>query len=160
MLQHQYVLKGILLRVEIRLSSDIYEPYVIINTGTLTPEVEELAKRIENEKSTGNVLAVKRENLIYILEPNEVQIVRTEGNEIVAYNTEKQRFIIEKRLYEIETLLGPQFIRISKSAIVNIRKIDHVDVRFSGMMNVVMKNGINEYISRRHMGDFKKRLGL
>ena len=148
------------MRVEIRLSSDIYEPYVIINTGTLTPEVEELAKRIENEKSTGNVLAVKRENLIYILEPNEVQIVRTEGNEIVAYNTEKQRFIIEKRLYEIETLLGPQFIRISKSAIVNIRKIDHVDVRFSGMMNVVMKNGINEYISRRHMGDFKKRLGL
>jgi len=148
------------LKAEIRLSSDVNEPHVIINAGTLTPEIEELAKRIENEKLTGNVLAVKRENLIYILEPDEVQIVRTEGNEIVAYNTAKQRFIVEKRLYEIETLLGHQFIRISKSAIVNIRKIDHVDVRFSGMMNVVMKNGINEYISRRHMGDFKKRLGL
>jgi len=148
------------LKVEIRLSSDVNEPHVIINAGTLTPEIEELAKRIKNEKLTGNVLAVKRENLIYILEPDEVQIVRTEGNEIVAYNTAKQRFIVEKRLYEIETLLGHQFIRISKSAIVNIRKIDHVDVRFSGMMNVVMKNGINEYISRRHMGDFKKRLGL
>jgi len=138
----------------------VNEPHVIINAGTLTPEIEELAKRIENEKLTGNVLAVERENLIYILEPDEVQIVRTEGNEIVAYNTAKQRFIVEKRLYEIETLLGHQFIRISKSAIVNIRKIDHVDVRFSGIMNVVMKNGINEYISRRHMGDFKKRLGL
>ena len=148
------------MKVEIRLSSDVNEPHVIINAGTLTPEIEELAKRIENKKLTGNVLAVKRENLIYILEPDEVQIVRTEGNEIVAYNTAKQRFIVEKRLYEIETLLGHQFIRISKSAIVNIRKIDHVDVRFSGMMNVVMKNGINEYISRRHMGDFKKRLGL
>ena len=148
------------MKAEIRLSSDVDEPYVIIHAGTLTPEVEELAKRIENEKLTGNVLAVKRENRIYILEPNEVQIVRTEGNEIVAYNTAKKRFIVEKRLYEIETLLVLQFIRISKSAIVNIRQIDHVDVRFSGMMNVVMKNGINEYISRRHMGDFKKRLGL
>ena len=146
--------------VEIRLSSDVNEPYVIINSGTLTPEVEELAKRIENEKLTGNVLAVKRENLIYILEPNEIEIVRTEGNEITAYDTTKKRFVVEKRLYEVEALLGFQFIRISKSAIVNIRKIDHVDVRFSGMMNVVMKNGINEYISRRHMGDFKKRLGL
>jgi len=148
------------LKAEIRLSSDIDEPYVIIHSGTLTPEVEELAKRIENENLSGNIFTVKLENLIYILEPNEVQIVRTEGNEIVAYNTAKKRFIVEKRLYEIETLLVLQFIRISKSAIVNIRQIDHVDVRFSGMMNVVMKNGINEYISRRHMGDFKKRLGL
>jgi len=148
------------LKAEIRLSSDINEPYVTIHSGTLTPEIEELAKRIENENLSGNVFAVKRENLIYILEPNEVQIVRTEGNEIVAYNMAKKRFIVEKRLYEVETLLGLQFIRISKSAIVNIRQIDHVDVRFSGMMNVVMKNGINEYISRRHMGDFKKRLGL
>ena len=148
------------MKAEIRLSSDINEPYVTIHSGTLTPEIEELAKRIENENLSGNVFAVKRENLIYILEPNEVQIVRTEGNEIVAYNMAKKRFIVEKRLYEVETLLGLQFIRISKSAIVNIRQIDHVDVRFSGMMNVVMKNGINEYISRRHMGDFKKRLGL
>ena len=148
------------MKTEIRLSSDINEPYVIIHSGTLTPEVEELAKRIENENLSENVFAVKRENLIYILEPNDVQIVRTEGNEIVAYDTAKKRFIVEKRLYEVETLLGYQFIRISKSAIVNIRKIDHVDVRFSGMMNVVMKNGINEYISRRHIGDFKKRLGL
>ena len=148
------------MKAEIRLSPDINEPYVIIHAGTLTPEVEELAKRIGSEKLTGNVFAVKRENLIYILEPNEIQIVRTEGNEIVAYDTAKKRFIVEKRLYEVETLLGLQFIRISKSAIVNIHKIDHVDVRFSGMMNVIMKNGINEYISRRHMGDFKKRLGL
>jgi two-component system, LytTR family, response regulator LytT len=148
------------LKTEIRLSSDINEPYVIIHAGTLTPEVEELAKRIGNENLSGNVFAVKRENLIYILEPNEVQIVRTEGNEIVAYDTAKKRFIVEKRLYEVEILLGLQFIRISKSAIVNIRQIDHIDVRFNGMMNVVMKNGINEYISRRHMGDFKKRLGL
>ena len=148
------------MKAEIRLSTDVNEPYVIIHAGKLTPEIEELAKRIENEKLTENVFAVKRENLIYILEPSEVQIVRTEGNEIVAYDTTKKRFIAEKRLYEIETLLGHQFIRISKSAIVNIHKIDHVDVRFSGMMNVVMKNGVNEYISRRHMGDFKKRLGL
>jgi len=148
------------LKAEIRLSTDVNEPYVIIHAGKLTPEIEELAKRIENEKLTENVFAVKRENLIYILEPSEVQIVRTEGNEIVAYDTTKKRFIAEKRLYEIETLLGHHFIRISKSAIVNIKKIDHVDVRFSGMMNVVMKNGINEYISRRHMGDFKRRLGL
>jgi len=114
--------------VKIHLSSDVNEPYIIINAGTLTPEIEELAKRIENE--------------------------------IIAYDTAKKRFIVEKRLYEIETLLGLHFIRISKSAIVNIRKIDHVDVRISGIMNVAMKNGINEYISRRHMGDFKKRLGL
>ncbi|MDR0474968.1 MAG: LytTR family transcriptional regulator [Treponema sp.] len=146
--------------VEIRPSLDVKEPYVIIHAGTLTPEIEELAKRLENEKSTANVLAAKRENRIYILEPNEIQIVRTEGNEIVAYDTAKKRFIVDKRLYEIEALLGHQFIRISKSAIVNIHKIDHVDVRFSGMTDVVMKNGVNENISRRHMGDFKKRLGL
>ena len=53
------------MKAEIRLSSDINEPYVIIHSGTLTPEVEALAKRIENENLSGNVFAVRRENLIY-----------------------------------------------------------------------------------------------
>ena len=77
-MRHQYAKRReILLKAEIRLSTDVNEPYVIIHAGKLTPEIEELAKRIENEKLTENVFAVKRENLIYILEPNEVQIVRT-----------------------------------------------------------------------------------
>jgi len=68
----KYCRPYVALTVEIRLSSDVKEPYVIINAGTLTPEVEELAKRIENEKLTGNILAVKRENLIYILEHEDI----------------------------------------------------------------------------------------
>ena len=106
------------------------------------------------------ILTGKRAGRILVLQPDEVQIIRTEGPQIVAYGATQAGFLIEKRLYELETLLGPQFIRISKSAMVKIRQIDHVDVGFNGMLDIVMKNGLDEYISRRYVGDFKKRLGL
>ena len=76
------------------------------------------------------------------------------------YDKEKNRFLLNKPLYELETLLGKNFVRISKSAIVNIFRIHHVEASFNGTMEIVMKNGIEEIISRSYRQKFKERLGV
>jgi len=56
--------------------------------------------------------------------------------------------------------LGPAFVRISKSTLVNMKRVDHLAPSLNSTMYIVMKNGISDYITRRHLGDFKNRLGL
>ncbi|MDE5779058.1 MAG: LytTR family transcriptional regulator, partial [Lachnospiraceae bacterium] len=68
--------------------------------------------------------------------------------------------LLDKPLYELENMLDINFVRISKSAIVNIRQINHVEAGFNGTMELVMKNGITDYISRSFRKNFKERLGL
>ncbi len=149
-----------ILKAEIRLSSDVQEPYVIIYASKLTPEIQAIVQLLEEEeKEQQHILTGRREESIFVLEPENIQIIRTEGKEIAVYDTAQERYILGKRLYEIEALLSAQFVRISKSAIINIRRIDYMDAGFNGLF-VVMKNGLQEYISRRYVSAFKKKLGL
>ena len=57
-------------------------------------------------------------------------------------------------------LLGPEFIRISKSILVNARKIESVEAVFNGMMMLHMNNGSREYVSRIYLPDLKAFLGI
>ncbi|MCQ9209980.1 LytTR family DNA-binding domain-containing protein [Granulicatella seriolae] len=146
------------MRVEIRLSSDIDEPYAIIHTKELTEEIQQVVMLIEN--SQGKILTVKQNERLFILNISDVQLIRTEGKEVCVYDSSKQKFTSTKRLYEIEALLNNEFIRISKSAIVNLLKIDHVDTNIVGTLDVVTKNGCVESISRRYVQAFKTRVGI
>jgi DNA-binding LytR/AlgR family response regulator len=148
------------LRTEFEISPDIDEPYAVIHAEKRTPELQSLADTIERYTESARVIAAKKDDRIFVLSPEDIQIVRTENDEMAAYDSAGERFTTDKRLYEAEMLLGDACVRISKSAIVNIRKISHVEASFNGMLNVMMKNGVTEYISRRYVSRFKKRLGL
>lgn len=58
-----------------------------------------------------------------------------------------------------ETLSG-DFVRISKTTIVNIKKIERVAPSLRGMMFIELKNGLKDNISRKYLPDFKNALDL
>ena len=64
------------------------------------------------------------------------------------------------RLYELEESLGSYFLRISKSMIVNLKKIKSVKSDLSGRMEASMLNGEKIVISRSYVKDIKRRLDL
>ena len=74
--------------------------------------------------------------------------------------TEGGRFTVKETLTELEEHLPEQFIKINRSAIANIRKIEKFDVSFSGTLGVIFKNGYKDYVSRRNLKKIKERLGL
>ena len=57
-------------------------------------------------------------------------------------------------------MLGSNFMRISKSIIVNLRKIESVKASFNGMILLRMKNGSKEYVSRTYLPKIKQYLGI
>ena len=74
--------------------------------------------------------------------------------------TETANYSCRKRLYEIENMLSRDYMRISKSIIVNLRKIESVEAVFNGMLLLRMKNGSKEYVSRTYLPKMKEYLGI
>lgn len=60
----------------------------------------------------------------------------------------------------MEEDLPSDFIRISKTTIVNLKRIKRVAPSLKGMMFIELKNGLKDNISRKYLPDFKKALDL
>ena len=79
----------------------------------------------------------------------------------VYLDTMKTTYTTRLRLYQLEDRLPKkQFIKISRSEIVNLDYVKSLDLSFSGTIALELKGGQVTYVSRRSLGNFKEALGL
>lgn len=147
------------MRVELNIDKNSEEPFAILHIAKLTPTLQAAIEILENE-GVQNIITAQAHGKVYMIEPEQIEVIRTEGRELVLYNKLKERFVLNKPLYELQEILGNDFIRISKSAIINFRRIHHLEAAFNGTMEVVMRNGVEEIITRSYKRPFKERLGV
>lgn len=148
------------MRVECKISADYKEPYAVLYLNKMTETVAEIISMLEKENANSLTLTAAKDKKTYFIKPEDISLIRSEGREIVCYDKRKNRYTLDKPLYELENMLDGCFVRISKSAIANISQISHVEASFNGTMELVMKNGVTDYISRSFRKGFKERLGL
>lgn len=130
---------------------------VIINTSKITKELEDLINLI-NETSKGeiNTILGKDDNKISIINVDEIMYIYSE-NQSNFCKTEKGTFKISEKLYDLESKLPrDKFIRISNSAIINIKYVDCFDVGIVGTILVKFIDKSTEYVSRRRVKDVMK----
>lgn len=148
------------MKVECKISAAYKEPYAVLHIHTMTQTIAEMISMLEKETIDSLTLIATKESKTYFIKPEDITLIHTEGREIVCYDNKKNKYLLDKPLYELEHILDSHFIRISKSTIINISQINHVKASFNGTMELVMKNGITDYISRSFRKIFKERLGL
>ena len=147
---------GGILKVELKISKEVKEPYAVIYSDSLTDEITSAVMYLEN---TGKIITGEDNGRIAVLQPSEIYMVRVE-NERTAFYGEDKKFLSPKRLYQLEQQLGNGFMKISKSTVINLSHIKCDEPSFKGMMSLVMKNGLKDWISRKYLPDFKKYLGI
>ena len=151
------------MKVQLFVSKDYEEAYAEIYTDVLTDNIQKAMHLLEEDEfedeMENTIVAVKNGEDIVLLDFDDIFMVRVEEKQTKVYN-EKEAFLIKKPLYKIEDSLDSNFLRISKSTIVNLRKIKRVAPSFSGMMFIELKNGLKDNISRKYLSDFKQALGL
>ena len=97
---------------------------------------------------------------IYRLNLKDIYYFDTVDNKVFIYLKEKV-FESKQKLYEIEEHLeNTDFLRVSKSVILNLKKIDYLSPAFSGRFEAKLENGEKVIISRQYVPDFKKKLRL
>ena len=93
-----------------------------------------------------------------LIKPAEVFSFYAEGQRVFAMD-HTHRYSLSKKLYELEESLGSHgFVRISKSEIVNVKRIRSLDMSISGTIRVIMKNGYETFASRRNVAKLKELL--
>ena len=145
------------MKVEIKLQSDLKVPFAVIYTAEVTAEVQRAVSLLAEEHA--DLISAAEEEKIVMLHPEDIYLIRVESDKTILY-TAKRQYRSNRRLYELEHLLGKNFMRISKGVIINLQLLDYVAPSLGGVMVLVMKNGQRDYISRKYLPAFKRYLGI
>jgi DNA-binding LytR/AlgR family response regulator len=146
------------MKVNLFVSRDIEEPYADIHTNELTDNVTKAISILESDESP-DMVAVKKGSDIALLQLDEIFMFRVEDKQVKVH-TENREYLIKKPLYQVEETLSSDFVRISKTTIVNLKRIERVAPSLKGMMFIELKNGLKDNISRKYLPDFKQALDL
>ena len=144
------------MQVKISLSPEFKDPLAEIHTESVTEEVQNAVSLLQTEPS---LITAQIDNRIAVLRPEEIYMVRVEGGDTILYG-KAQTYYSRKRLYEIAERLGPGFLQIAKSTLVNLSYLDSVEAGFNGTLLLRLKNGCKDYVSRKYLPAFKQHLGL
>lgn len=146
------------MNVEIKIDSSYIDPKIIIMTASITERVNNIIKRLSEDNP--QIISGVKGNTVEILERSELIRIYADSGKTVAV-TDKGEYIVRRRLYELEELLDNDlFVRISNSEIINLKKVNHFDMSFTGTICVKLSNGAMTYVSRRYVSKIKKILGL
>ena len=132
------------------------EEETVVYAHEKTELVEKIEKLISGNSQT---LIGYNETQAIKLRTEAVCCFVVEDNKIYAL-TDKEKLQLKCRLYNLEETLSADFIRINKSCIANLGKIERFSADFSGALKVTFKNGYTEYVSRRNIKNVKERLGV
>ncbi len=143
------------MKFELNICNDKDEQVIVYahQKSKLTDEIERLVTDYSVELNG----YIDRE--VIRLNTTDVFCFVVENNKVCAI-TDKNKLQLKRRLYQLEEILQDSFIKINKSCIVNIKKIERFDVSMAGVLNVRLKNGYSDYVSRRSLRAVKERLGL
>ncbi|MDU6573436.1 MAG: LytTR family DNA-binding domain-containing protein [Gemella haemolysans] len=144
------------MKVELNIDKKFGETIVTISTNKVNDEIQNLVNYIENKEDyfigvlDGKVCLLNTEDIIRVyVEDRKVYVVTVEG-----------RFIVRKKLYEVQSTLTKDFIKISQSEIANVKYIHSLDLGLRGTIVINYKNSDISYVSRRMLKEFKMKLGL
>ena len=133
------------------------EDEIIVRCAALDDRLMNLiySLKSEQDKLTGYV-----EDKIVKLSPKDIYYFESVDNKVFAY-TAKGTYEVHKKLYEIETEYAhTDFLRISKSIIVNVAKIAYLKPIFNGRFEAKLKNDEKIIISRQYVLELKKKLEI
>lgn len=146
------------MQIKIEIDQSCTEPKVIILTDKMTEEVNEIVRKLSEEKP--EIIAGFREDTLEILEKGDIIRIYSETGKVIAV-TDRGEYSLRLRLYELEEMLAKDsFVRISNSEIVNLRKVKGFDLSLAGTICVSFTDGKTTYVSRRYVAKIKKVLGV
>lgn len=146
------------MKLEIKLDPARTEPLVTVQAEEITPEVDEIVRRLTQE--TPRLLTGSRDGRLEILEPERIYRFYASGGKVFAV-TERGEYTLRQRLYELEASLDSrQFVRISNAEIIQLKKVEHFDLSITGTILVRLSDGSTTYVSRRYVGRIKQMLGV
>jgi DNA-binding LytR/AlgR family response regulator len=145
------------LKINIEQSNAYSEVEITIKCSSVDESLEKLISSIRLYSST---ISGKKQDKIYFLKPEDIFYFDTVDDKVFIYTVDSV-YETNLKLYELEEYFaGTGIIRVSKSIILNLMKIECVSPLLNGRIETVLQNGEKVIISRQYVPIFKSKLGL
>lgn len=146
------------IKINTNISKEFKEVVLTINTPELNDEVEKIIKYISNIDIIPSQIVANKDNKIYFIDLEKIVCFFSKDK----YNyirTSEGIYRLKYKLYELEELLDTKnFIRISKSCIININQVECFDTSILGTIIVKLKDNTQEIVSKRNVSRIMKLL--
>src|SRR5439155_11387125 len=107
-----------------------------------------LLESLQNRAQSWDRIVVRETGRVTFLKPDEIDWVEAEGN-YVCLHVGAKSYLLRETMAEAETrLLAKKFLRVSRSALVNLERIKEWQPLFHGDSVLVLKDGTRLTVSR------------
>jgi len=126
-----------------------------IRCHEVTEEVREIVAFVKTRQGR---LTGLQEGRQFEVPVTDVCYVEAVDNKVFLY-TQKQVYETRQKLYELEELLREKyFLRVSKSMLLNLMKVQSVKPAMNGRMLAVLRGGEEIMITRKYVSELKRAL--
>ena len=145
------------MKITIETPGEGEEDEIIVRCASLNDRLMKLIAALRTEESP---LTGYMDDKIVKLAAKDVFYFEAVDNKVFAY-TGKGVYEVRKKLYEIEKeYVNIDFLRISKSAVVNVAKIAYIRPLINGRFEAKLKNEEKIIINRQYVIELKKKLEI
>lgn len=145
-------------QIEVKIDAEVSEPKVIIWANRMTDEVNAIIRRLSETEP--KIITGFHEDTATILDEKDILKIYAANGRVFAVLPSGE-YTLRLRLYEVEERLKQQqFVRISNSEIINLKKVKSFDLSFTGTICVILTDGSKTYASRRYVTKLKGVLGI
>lgn len=138
------------MKIKIEIDDGLAEEEIVIRCKSLNEDVISIQKRITDAVNSRMQLEVTKGEKEYYLTIDEILFFETDSNGVIVH-TATQLYETKYRLYELEELLPGNFIRVSKSAILNSAKVRAIHKNITGASEVEFTgSGKKVFVSRNY----------
>lgn len=116
-------------------------------------EIQRLIAGTEN-----NLVGYEGSNIV-VLKPKQISCFISGEDKVYAI-AGQHRYLVKKRLYQLEEQLGKDYIKINQSCLANVGQISRFCASIGGSLEVVFRDGYKDYVSRRELKKVKERMGI
>lgn len=146
------------MQIEIKIDNSCKETKIVVVTDKITDEINALVKKLA--KDTPQLIAGIQRDILKILDQHDIFRIYAANGKVCA-ETEDGEYLLRLRLYELEERLDKNdFVRISNSEIINLKKVKGFDLSYTGTICVSFLNDTVTYVSRRYVKKIKQVLGI
>lgn len=145
------------MKFKVEIDENYIEPEITVKCRELCPEIIAFQKAFTASGTGTQTLALMKDDTEYFLSPDDIIFFETDERSVSAHTVDNV-YQTKYKLYEIEKMFPLNFIRVSKSAIVNINKIYSITkgisncfIQFSGSVKQL-------YVSRMFYKPLRDRM--
>ena len=146
------------MKVIVNVDENCIEEQVIINCHELNENIINIQKTISAMENQSLKIELKQGEKEFYLDVGEILFFETDNNQVMAH-TASEIFLTGSKLYELEKILPWYFSRISKSAILNVKKVYAITRNLTASSLIEFEGTLKHvYVSRAYYKPLKEKL--